>query len=183
MIFLVTGGAASGKSEYAEKLACRLSAIDGGTLIYLATMQPAGDPETAARIRRHQALRAGKGFRALERCRDLSGVQVPGQSVVLLECLMNLAANEMFAPDGDSDLAFDRICAGLAHLAEQSRHLIVVSGDLFSDGAVYSPETEAYRRLLARLHTWLAARAEIREIVCGLVGAPPQTPQGASAAP
>ena len=54
MIFLVTGGAASGKSEYAEKLACRLSAIDGGPLIYLATMQPAGDPETAARIRRHQ---------------------------------------------------------------------------------------------------------------------------------
>ena len=96
---------------------------------------------------------------------------------------MNLAANEMFAPDGNSDLAFDRICAGLVHLAEQCRHLIVVSGDLFSDGVVYSPETEAYRRLMARLHTWLAARAEICEIVCGLVGAPPQTPQGASAAP
>ena len=62
MFTLVTGGAASGKSEYAESLALRLP----GRRIYLATMRPA-DPESLARINRHRLLRQGRGFDTLER--------------------------------------------------------------------------------------------------------------------
>ena len=62
MFTLVTGGAASGKSEYAESLAMRLP----GRRIYLATMRPA-DPESLARINRHRRLRQGRGFDTLER--------------------------------------------------------------------------------------------------------------------
>ena len=40
MTALVFGGAASGKSEYGEKLVCSLPRT--GELIYLATMEPFG---------------------------------------------------------------------------------------------------------------------------------------------
>ena len=53
MTALVFGGAASGKSEYGEKLVCSLPRT--GELIYLATMEPFG-PEAEARIRRHREL-------------------------------------------------------------------------------------------------------------------------------
>ena len=64
MTALILGGAASGKSEYGERLA--LSLPRRGELLYLATMEPFGG-EAEARIRRHRALRAGKGFQTWER--------------------------------------------------------------------------------------------------------------------
>ena len=69
MTALVFGGAASGKSEYGEKLVCSLPRT--GELIYLATMEPFG-PEAEVRIRRHRELRACRGFSTLERARDLA---------------------------------------------------------------------------------------------------------------
>ena len=58
MVTLVIGGAASGKSEFAEGLV-----LAAGDLprYYIATMQPF-DGECRARIRRHRATRAQKGF-------------------------------------------------------------------------------------------------------------------------
>ena len=63
MFTLVIGGAASGKSEYAESLLLGRP----GPRYYLATMEPAADGECRARIERHRALRAGKGFATIER--------------------------------------------------------------------------------------------------------------------
>ena len=65
------GGAASGKSRYAEDLLCALSGE--GPRIYLATME-AMDEESRARVRRHRALRQNKGFSTLECPRDLDGL-------------------------------------------------------------------------------------------------------------
>ena len=64
MMILVTGGASSGKSAYAEQVACALPAPH----FYLAAMKPFGE-EGARRIARHRALRAGKGFITIE-CYD-----------------------------------------------------------------------------------------------------------------
>ena len=50
MLTLVTGGAASGKSEYAE----RLAAACDGPRVYIATMRPL-DKESVARIEKHRA--------------------------------------------------------------------------------------------------------------------------------
>ena len=94
MTALVFGGAASGKSEYGEKLVCSLPRT--GELIYLATMEPFG-PEAEASIRRHREQRAGRGFSTLERARELAGCPVPAGGTVLLEDLGNLAANELFS--------------------------------------------------------------------------------------
>ncbi len=88
------GGAASGKSRYAEDLLCALSGE--GPRIYLATME-AMDEESRARVRRHRALRQNKGFSTLECPRDLDGLTIPVGSSVLLEDLGNLWANELFS--------------------------------------------------------------------------------------
>ena len=165
MTALVFGGAASGKSGWAEDLICTLPRT--GPLIYLATMEPGGG-EAAERIRRHRALRAGKGFSSTaERPRDLAGWAPPAGSAVLLEDLGNLAANELFSGGAfDPEGAYRRIRRGLDRLSEGAGHLVVVSGDLFRDGVDYPPETGAY---LARLHRDLAARADrVTELVCGL---------------
>ena len=168
MTALVFGGAASGKSGWAEDLICTLPRT--GPLIYLATMEPGGG-EAAERIRRHRALRAGKGFSCtVERPRDLAGWAPPAGSAVLREDLGNLAANELFSGGAfDPEGAYRRIRRGLDRLSEGAGHLVVVSGDLFRDGVDYPPETGAYLDLLARLHRDLAARADrVTELVCGL---------------
>lgn len=73
MYCLVTGGAGSGKSEYAESLALSFRDKSGG-MFYIATMYPYDDEETKTRIRRHRSLREGKGFVTIERPFEISKV-------------------------------------------------------------------------------------------------------------
>ena len=80
-MLLVCGGAASGKSAYAESMLCRLSG--DAPRIYLATMMPFGD-EAASRIARHREQRAGAGFETRECPCGLPDVSVPPDSAVLL---------------------------------------------------------------------------------------------------
>ena len=61
MLTLVLGGAASGKSEYAESLVLRTT----GPRWYLATMQ-IWDAECAARVEKHRKMRAAKQFVTVE---------------------------------------------------------------------------------------------------------------------
>lgn len=66
-LYYITGGAGSGKSEYAEQLAERLHAELAGPLYYVATMNPAPrDSDAAARIAKHQKRRAGRGYTTIE---------------------------------------------------------------------------------------------------------------------
>ena len=96
MFTLVIGGAASGKSEYAEEL---ILASPLRPRIYIATMEPFG-AEGQARIARHRELRRGKGFQTVERYTGIAGLKLPAGGAVLLECLGNLAANELYSPAG-----------------------------------------------------------------------------------
>lgn len=161
MIALVTGGSGSGKSAFAERLALSLT---GEPHIYLATMQRYGDEETDRRIARHRDMRAGKGFLTVERPMDLSGVDIPENACVLLECLPNLAANEMF--DGGDP---ERIIPDLDMLASRCASLVVVTDNVSSDGEAYDETTTAYLALLARCAAHAAARADlVVEVVCGI---------------
>ena len=96
MILLITGGSGSGKSEFAENLAVKQKSSE---LLYIATMMPQ-DNESLQRIARHQEQRRDKGFKTLECYTDLQGIRLENSPVVLLECMSNLLANEMYSEDG-----------------------------------------------------------------------------------
>lgn len=166
MRILVIGGAGSGKSEYAEQLACKLG--QGSGMIYLATMS-AGDNESLCRIQKHRAQRAGKGFQTVERPCGLKALSFSQNVCVLLEDLSNLAANELFSQSLDSKYALQRMDEGIAHIEKSARHLVVVGNALFSDGISYDCATEEYLHTLAALQNRLAGRFEqVTEVVCGL---------------
>lgn len=163
MFTLIIGGAGSGKSAFAERL------VQGrpGPRVYLATLQPY-DGECLARIARHRAQRAGKGFTTLERCTDLAGAAplLPPRAAVLLECLGNLTANELYSPQGAGAGA---ALAGVLALLPACRDLTVVTNEVFSGGAAYEGDTLHYLRELAQANRALAARADlVVEVVCGL---------------
>lgn len=106
MLHMVYGGSASGKSSYAESFAMSLQG--DGRLLYIATMYPYKwntteiDPETMQRIERHRAMRADKGFDTVECYRHVEHIMAKRQDVLLLECMSNLLANEMYLePEND----------------------------------------------------------------------------------
>ena len=74
MLYVVTGGACSGKSEYAEKLAISKKTELGGKLYYIATMC-AEDGESLERIAVHRQRRMGKGFETIECPYNISSVR------------------------------------------------------------------------------------------------------------
>jgi len=151
MIVLVTGGSGSGKSAWAERLASR---CPGENRIYLATMQVMDD-ESRRRVERHRAQRADRGFHTVERQKDLAGLPLPGDAVVLLEDLVNWTAHEMF---GGGEVC--RIFPALQALGDRCRHLILVTGNLFSDGEDYAPSVQEYLRQLARVNQQAAEMAD-----------------------
>ena len=165
MMTVVIGGAASGKSEYAEGL---VLASACAKRIYIATMEPF-DKECLERIEKHRRMRAEKRFETLECYTDLASVTVPPDSVVLLECMSNLCANEMYSPQGSGDRAAEAILEGVEHLKDQCGDLVVVSNEVFAGGSCYEEGTMAYLRQLARINRCLAAMADnVCEVACGI---------------
>lgn len=161
MFTLVIGGAASGKSAYAECLVMGLP----GRRVYLATMRPV-DQECLERIEKHRRLRHHKGFETIERWADLEGLTGLADANILLECVGNLTANELFGPEGGGRAA---VLRGLESLRTRCRHLTAVTNEVFSGGGDYGEGTLFYLRELAAINRALAARADtVVEVVCGL---------------
>lgn len=164
MMILLTGGSGCGKSTYAEKIAVSLPA----PRYYIAAMQPY-DAECLRKIARHREMRRGKGFETVERQTDMETLRLPERGTVLLECLCNLTANEMFNPDGTVRDVYEKILRGIDSLRAQCEHLIIVTNDVGSDTEDYSPETLAYVEVLGRLNHAVAEEADtVCELVCGI---------------
>ena len=165
MFFVVTGGSGSGKSAFAEKLTASLGE---GRRIYIATMM-CFDEEGKKRISRHRAMRADKHFETLERYTDLAGLEVPEDSILLLECMSNLTANEMFDESGAGERTVEAVMEGICHLREKARHLVVVTNEIFSDGIDYDPETMRYQSYLGQINSEMGRMADqVTEVVYGI---------------
>ena len=164
MLTLVIGGAASGKSAYAENLTLKHPL----PRYYVATMQ-VWDEECAKRVEKHRAMRKGKQFETIESPISLDKIRIPNRGIVLLEDLGNLTANELYDPAGAGEAAASAILDGLSQLAAQCEHLIVVSNEVFSGGAGYAGDTDRYLKALAQVNNGLAARADaVVRVVCGI---------------
>lgn len=167
MFTLVVGGAASGKSEYAEGL---VLASPHRPRYYIATMEPF-DGEGRARVEKHRRMRADKEFETVECYYNLPSVRLPRRGTVLLECIGNLAANELYSPQGAGSVegALSAITAGVDALLAQCADLVVVSNEVFTGGTDYADGTADYLRLVAGVNRALARRADrVCEVVCGL---------------
>ena len=165
MLVLVTGGSGSGKSAYAEE---KILSFGQGKRIYIATMFPF-DKESDARILRHRQMRAGKGFETVERYTDLKGLKLDPDSVVLLECMSNLVANEMFREGGFHPEVAEKITEGVKNLLSQAKHVVIVTNEIFSDGILYEEESEQYKKELGQINQKLAELAEeVVEVVYGI---------------
>lgn len=165
MTVLVTGGAASGKSELAERIAVSF----GERRMYIATMMPSCEEDTE-KILRHQNMRAGRGFTAIERYYSLETLRLPANTAcALLECVSNLVANEMFSRKIPPGALERHILAGVCALRDQTRHLVIVTNEIFSDEKIYDEQMQDYLRALAACNSALAEAADtVIEAVCGI---------------
>lgn len=164
MFVVVTGGSGSGKSAYAEDIIVS-SGIE--KRYYIATMICA-DEESKKRVDRHRRMRAGKEFETLEVPTNLEQVSVENGSAVLLECMSNLTANEMFAslePQKAEKVA-GRILKGVEKIRKECQLLVVVTNEVFSDGKKYDEMTEEYLKCLGLVNCQMAKMAdEVVEVV------------------
>ena len=96
----VLGGAASGKSGYAESLVLKTAL----PRYYIATMQ-VWDAECAARVEKHRRMRAAKQFETVECPLHLENIHLSARGTALLEDLGNLTANELYDPAGAGENA------------------------------------------------------------------------------
>ncbi len=165
MITFVIGGSGSGKSEYAESM---ITGYPQGKRYYIATMQ-AFDEEAYAKIRRHRQMRATKGFDTVECQKDLAAADIEPGGDVLLECISNLVANEMFDPLGAGEDTISSVIKGIDRLIEESGNLVIVSNNIFGEGNDYTDETLKYVKTVARINEMIAQRADaVVEVVFGI---------------
>ncbi|MDO5336252.1 MAG: bifunctional adenosylcobinamide kinase/adenosylcobinamide-phosphate guanylyltransferase [Eubacteriales bacterium] len=185
MLIVVTGGSGSGKSAYAEE---QVMAFGERQRVYVATMFPF-DEESHKRIERHRRMRAHKKFETLECYTGLARVKLSGtiqaysaqeehcpgnrrkteKPVVLLECLSNLTANEMFQEGGAGENTVEAVLRGVLSLEEQAFALVVVTNEIFSEAALYEGDTRRYQNYLGKINQELARRADRAvEVVYGI---------------
>lgn len=179
MFHLITGGSGSGKSAYAEDRVCQYRAEVQGNLFYIATMLPYGE-ETKQKIMRHRNMREDKGFQTIECYTGLKNLKQnecargtdwdsAAEKCVLLECMSNLAANELYQEDGAGPNTVEEVMQGIKMLKNECRHLVAVTNEVCSESASDSEEMKAYRQILAEINCRLAEMADdVTEVVYGI---------------
>lgn len=165
MFTVVTGGSGSGKSAFAENL---IVADGNEKRIYIATMFPY-DQESDQRIKRHRQMRKGKQFETVECYLNLKDLEIAQGSSVLLECMSNLVANEMFMEKGAGEHTVEAVLAGIEMLRRRSAHLCVVTNEIFSEAAFYEGDTRRYQEYLGQINRRMAEMADqAAEVVYGI---------------
>ncbi len=158
---LILGGAASGKSAFAEALVTATAA----PRIYIATAQ-AFDDEMRAKIAAHIATR-GDSWRTMEAPLNAADafLGVADQDVVLLDCATMWLSNHLLE---DTDLVLEE--ARLLAAIEQCKgRVVVVSNDVGMGIVPDNALARQFREAQGALNQKLAAQADFAAlIVAGL---------------
>ena len=161
-LILILGGARSGKSAYAERLAHER----GGAVLFVATAT-AGDDEMAQRIAAHRADRPA-AWATLEAPTGVAAAVAavdPPAETILLDCVTLLVSNLLLAHETAGDAAIGQaidaeIAALLAQIETSMATWVVVSNEVGMGLVPPYPLGRAYRDLLGRVNARLAARAD-----------------------
>jgi len=182
---LVTGGARSGKSTFAERLAAQLAEPLGGRVTYLATSET-NDVEMAARVAAHRAARPA-AWTTVECPLEAPAAvrEHAGAGVFLLDCVTFWVTNLLFAggafggsappaqgfnydkdllPADEERAAAARVSAHvadlLAALHETGSTLVAVTNEVGLGVVPEYPLARLYRDQLGWANQRLAATAE-----------------------
>jgi len=173
-LILILGGARSGKSAFAE----RLAASSRRTVAFIATAT-ADDDEMRARIARHRASRPGE-WHTIEEPLDLAGAMLQAYrlaDVVLLDCITLWLGNMLLQESGQvesddkskettsnlfDERALKQIEALLAVVqsAEPNKTLIVVTNEVGLGIVPAYPLGRIYRDTLGYVNQLLAQAAD-----------------------
>lgn len=162
-IILITGGARSGKSTYAERLALSLSTNP----VYMATARVT-DREFAQRVRIHQERR-GKEWTNIEEDRELSRHDVGGRTV-LIDCVTMWCSNFFFDHDGQIQPTLEAVKQEFDRFTAQDATFIFVTNEIGMGGTSANDLQRHFTDLLGWVNQYVAARAD--EVVLTVSGIP-----------
>jgi adenosylcobinamide kinase/adenosylcobinamide-phosphate guanylyltransferase len=160
-LLLLVGGARSGKSS----LAVRLADGHGVPVVFIATAEARDDDEMAERIALHRAERPAGWETVEEPLRLLEALgSAPAESCVVVDCLSLWAANLLERGHEVEDAA----TAAAAIAARRSAPTIAVTNEVGLGVVPATPLGRTYRDVLGRVNAiWADAAAESYFVVAG----------------
>lgn len=155
-IIFVTGGARSGKSDFA----CRLASENKGAVTYIATAE-AGDSEMKKRIEKHRRKRPRR-WKLVEEPVDMrSAISQAGKSrFIIIDCLTLLITNWMLKENFTESKILGDLSDFLLGLKELPANVVIVSNEV---GAGIVPGTKlgrTFRDICGRANQLAAEHAE-----------------------
>lgn len=176
---LITGGARSGKSSFAEKIMKEQT----GSVLYLATAKVL-DEEMELRVEKHRQSRPSK-WDTIEAYQDLGSIitnQGDNYQGILIDCITIMVTNLLFdIPEIQTDdfsresiekveAAIMEDAVGLMNGIKASKATVVMVTNELGSGIVPEyPLARIFRDIAGRVNQYLASRAdEVYMAVCGL---------------
>jgi len=164
MLIVLLGGARSGKSGLAERLARRT----GSPVTFVATCPHLpGDDDLESRIAHHQASRPDD-WTTVEETHDLTGaIRRAGDDLVIVECLTTWVGNLTHAAYSEPEI-LSASEAAIAVVRARAAHTIVVSNEVGAGIVPADADTRAYRDALGRVNQqWVSAADRAELMVAG----------------
>ena len=161
-IILITGGARSGKSSYAERRALQLAPNP----IYMATAH-VWDEEFRQRVVRHQQAR-GPEWTNVEEEQYLSHHRVEGR-VVLIDCVTLWCTNFFFQTQGDVERSLEALKQEFDRFTKQEATLLFVTNEIGMGGISENELQRKFTDLQGWMNQYIASCAdEVVMMVCGI---------------
>lgn len=158
-LIVITGGARSGKSTFAERL---VGELGGAGVTYIATAE-ARDDEMRDRIARHQEQRSG-AWQTLEAPYEAASAFAAAEhDVVLLDCLTLLTSNHLLRDDETAAEA--ALTALIAAWRGSGRTLVIVTNEVGWSIVPVNALARTFRDLQGRLNRLAMDAADVGWLV------------------
>ena len=161
-IILITGGARSGKSAYAERLALSLTPNP----VYLATAH-VWDEEFRQRVVRHQQAR-GPEWTNIEEEKALSKHHLNGR-VILIDCVTLWCTNFFYESQGHVSQALEAVKQEFDRFINQEATFIFVTNEIGMGGTSENELQRKFTDMQGWMNQYIASCAdEVTLMVCGI---------------
>ena len=161
-VILITGGARSGKSRYAEELALSLSSHP----VYVATAH-VWDEEFRERVKKHQERR-GPEWTNIEEEKQLSKHELTGR-VAVIDCITLWCTNFFFELQ-DVDAALEALKSEFDQFTAQDATYIFVTNEIGMGGVSENAVQRKFTDLQGWMNQYVASKAD--EVILMVSGIP-----------